>query len=165
MYSPEPFDEAVIAVLTTIAEPTECAVKLHSLCPDTIRNVVVIGDRKGPSSYPLEHCVFSSLENQNDLELQLAQLLPKDHYSRKNLGFLIAIERGATAIYETDDDTMPNDHWKYRSEEQLTYAVEGEKWANVFRHFTDERIWPRGLPLDSLNSTDVRSSEHQFNKE
>ena len=147
-------NEKVFGVLTTIAEPTECARHLHSFCPTVFQRLIVIGDKKGPQRYPLTHAHFSSLPEQQKLEFDLAESLPVNHYSRKNLGFLIALQQGATVIYETDDDTMPTDDWILREETQTVRSVKGKKWANVFRQFSDDRIWPRGLPLDELNCED-----------
>lgn len=149
--------EKVLCVITTIARPTECVKHVHSFCGSELDGLIVIGDRKGPNQFPLLHADFHSLERQSTLDLRLAKLLPENHYARKNLGFLIAVRNGATAIYETDDDTKPTPAWKRRSQFQNAFPVQGQKWSNVFNHFTSEKIWPRGLPLDALGCADVRS--------
>ena len=35
------------------------------------------------------------------------QLIPWNHFGRKNVGFLYAIAHGAHVIYDTDDDNIP----------------------------------------------------------
>ena len=149
--------EKVQCVITTIARPTQCVKHLHSFCGSELDGLIVMGDRKGPDQFPLQHADFYSLERQVTLDFRLAKMLPENHYSRKNLGFLIAIGSGADAIYETDDDTQPTSNWKQRSQFQKAYPVQGKKWSNIFNHFTDEKIWPRGLPLDEISCTDSKS--------
>ena len=65
---------------------------------------IVIGDTKSPVEFEIDGCDFYSIARQNDLKFDLAQILPFKHYARKNLGYLIAISKGAEIIIETDDD-------------------------------------------------------------
>ena len=155
-------NEKVIGVLTTIAAPTDCVHHLHSFCGDLLDELVVVGDRKGPDAYPLTNANFLSMSDQTTMDLKLAKQLPENHYSRKNLGFLTAISNGADVVYETDDDTMPTQSWHTRALNQNVSVVEGKKWANVFRSFTQQQIWPRGLPLDEIHSVTTTSSESQL---
>lgn len=148
--------ETVTGVVTTIAPPTDCVRHLHSFCGDQLNEIVIVGDRKGPDSYPLMHAKFLCMPKQASLDLRLAARLPENHYSRKNLGFLSAIDQGADVIYETDDDTMPTNGWHTRSRMQNVSVVKGGKWANIFRFFADEQIWPRGLPLDEIHHTSTK---------
>jgi hypothetical protein len=85
-----------------------------------------------------------------DLPHQLARALPVGHYTRKNLGYLEAIAAGAPCIYETDDDNEPLDSWDVRTRSVQARPVQQSGWINVYRCFSDRRIWPRGLPLDVL---------------
>jgi len=157
-------NEIVTGVLTTIAPPTDCVRHLHSFCGKELNEIVVVGDRKGPEAYPLSSARFLSISTQEATELTLAKLLPENHYARKNLGFLSAITKGADVIYETDDDTMPTRSWQARSHTQNVRVLRGKKWANVFRSFTDEKIWPRGLPLDELHNTADTTGETEVVK-
>jgi len=155
-------NEIVTGVLTTVAPPTDCVRHLHSFCGEELNELVVVGDRKGPESYPLPSTRFLSISTQEATALTLAKLLPENHYSRKNLGFLSAISKGADVIYETDDDTMPTRSWHTRSLTQNVRVLRGKKWTNVFRFFTDEQIWPRGLPLDEIHSVADATDETQL---
>jgi hypothetical protein len=65
---------------------------------------IVIGDTKSPKEFNLAGCDFFSIERQQALKFQLAKALPVKHYARKNLGYLIAISKGAKTIIETDDE-------------------------------------------------------------
>jgi len=88
-------------VVTTIHYPTESLKKLATL-PDW--HLVVVADKKTPSDWSLNNCEFLSVERQLALNYKIIPLLPWNHYSRKNIGYLYAIEHGAKVIYDTDDD-------------------------------------------------------------
>ncbi|GFO05612.1 conserved uncharacterized protein [Plakobranchus ocellatus] len=66
--------------------------------------VVVVGDEKTPQNWSSPNCVYLSLANQISSEARLADKLPANSYSRKNLGYLYAVRHGAKVIYDTDDD-------------------------------------------------------------
>ncbi|MCX6180924.1 MAG: STELLO glycosyltransferase family protein [Bacteroidetes bacterium] len=118
------------------------------------RNVpfVVIGDTKSPATFELEGCDFWSVEKQLILPYELAKITPTRHYSRKNLGYLIAIEKGAEEIVETDDDNIPRaEFWNEKNREAKGNHFEDKGWVNVYKYFTKEKIWPRGFPLEDLH--------------
>jgi len=143
---------SLFSVITTIQAPTPAVEALVTAMPDGVARdrVLIIGDGKGPQSYPLDGTELVTLEQQLDLPWDLARLLPTGHYSRKNLGYLLAMRRGATSIYETDDDNAPLPGWAPREREVEARAVDAKGWVNAYRAFTPERIWPRGLPLDAI---------------
>lgn len=140
-------------VLTTVAQPTAAARQWADLTPAPVHCLVVAGDAKGPASYPLRNTVFLGLDAQRKGTFRLAAILPTGHYCRKNVAYLEAIRRGATCVYETDDDNAPLPQWRprqadvevFREVSVGTFPVCG--WVNVYRYFTDEMIWPRGFPL------------------
>jgi hypothetical protein len=90
--------------------------------------------------------------DQAKLRFELAPLLGYGHYARKNLGYLLAFERGATCIYETDDDNEPLACWQPRSRDTKAVKVATPGWINVYRYFSTEKIWPRGFPLEFINA-------------
>ena len=153
-------------VITTIQRPTPSVHKLAKRLANRQGQLVIAGDTKGPDSFDLseidgfhnDQLSFLSIDDQLATGFELAKLLPTKHYARKNIGYLHAINSGATCIYETDDDNAPLDSWKPRTEhissaEVLKAAQEDSpNWVNVYRHFTGENIWPRGLPLDRIHS-------------
>ena len=112
--------------------------------------LIVVGDVKGPQEY-LPEVQFFSLSDQLALPFGLVADLPTSHYGRKNLGYLIAIRQQADCIYETDDDNAPSEGWAVRS--RITWARKAttRHWANVYRMFSNENIWPRGFPLELIN--------------
>ena len=113
------------------------------------------GDQKGPDAYDLPNTHFFSLEAQRSLQFKIEKELPTGHYARKNLSYLFAISQGADCIYETDDDNMPNEHWKVRSDkiESALVIPEADRWVNIYNYFSDSNIWPRGLPLNKITIT------------
>lgn len=96
------------------------------------------------------------------MPFELVRLLPVGHYARKNLAYLAAIQQGATCIYETDDDNAPNESWVVRKEEveecRVVSSAEN-RWVNVYRYFSCENVWPRGLPLDEIRQAVPEVSE------
>ena len=68
------------------------------------------------------------------------------------LGYLYAMRSGAQVIFETDDDNIPFANWSFPSFTGHHYAVEENSgFVNVYKYFTDQKIWPRGLPLNKVN--------------
>jgi hypothetical protein len=137
-------------VVTTIQSPTAAVTQLAQRLSIAGAALVIVGDRKGPASYAPVDCDFLALETQLAMASRLAALLPVGHYARKNLGYLHAIRIGVTCIYETDDDNAPLPSWAPRTLAVAAHRVQDAGWVNVYRHFTQERIWPRGLPLDAV---------------
>lgn len=143
-------EERIIAVVTTIQPPTSSVDSfLRRFAKDQIK-LVVVGDAKGPDEYNRAGVLFYNLERQMALPLPLASRLPKGHYTRKNLGYLIAIQQGATCIYETDDDNKPLDTWNPRSEYVPASTVRLPGWVNIYTAFGEKNIWPRGFALEKI---------------
>lgn len=157
------------SVITTIQRPTDSVRKLATQMAGGRGYLIVVGDTKGPDSFDLSdvpafdaaQLTFLTIDDQLKSEFRLAEILPTRHYARKNIGYLQAIRAGASCIYETDDDNAPLDSWRPRSEyispSRIVRAqsTEAPQWVNVYRHFSSENIWPRGLPLDQIHSTSV----------
>jgi hypothetical protein len=147
------------SIITTIQEPTSSVFTLVERLSETGGVLIVAGDSKGPFSYEGPPSApwpvtFLSLNDQQDGRFMLAKELPTKHYARKNIAYLQAIREGATCIYETDDDNAPNGAWEPR-EEVVDSGVAMDRpsdarWVNVYRCFSKENIWPRGLPLDEI---------------
>jgi len=138
------------SVITTIQSPTNAVLALAERLVDIGATLLIIGDAKSPPSYDLPSARFVSLEMQLEMPFELARQLPVGHYTRKNLGYLEAIRNGARCIYETDDDNAPLEEWSEREEQVLAHEITSTGWVNVYKCFSSERIWPRGLPLDAI---------------
>lgn len=96
---------------------------------------IVIGDTKSPENFDLPGCDFYSVKQQIDTGFELAKILPTKHYARKNIGYLVAISKGAEIIIETDDDNIPLPaFWDNRSKQQTTHLLTNKKWVNVYNN-------------------------------
>lgn len=160
------------AVITTIQRPTPCVVRLAVCLASREAGLVIVGDTTGPDQFDLsrvdgfsnDQLAFLTIDDQLSSGFSIAALLPTKHYCRKNIGYLHAIRAGATCLYETDDDNAPLDHWTSREQwvNSLRFAKTMESelptWVNVYKYFSEELIWPRGLPLDEIREGSIPSS-------
>jgi len=154
------------SVITTILNPTE-SVKILSAKHKLLHlgDIAIVADAKGPNAYDLDKCILLTLADQHELFPALASLLPTNHYSRKNIGYLYAIKKEASCIYETDDDNSPNKYWYPRSirHPSKVRLVKGSSgWVNIYSYFSDQFIWPRGLPLDLIRDSTLPTELIQY---
>ncbi len=141
-------------VITSIANDDHPVLKkIAAGAADHGLDFILIGDTKSPETFSLEGCDFYSVERQKEIDARFSELIPVRHYSRKNLGYLRAIQEGAEVIIETDDDNIPSeDFWLPREPWQEARRVKDEGWVNVYAYFTEKHVWPRGLPVDQLHA-------------
>lgn len=148
-------DSNIFTVLTTINSPDE---RESDWMQITGNHTVVIGDKKTPSTWNHSTCKFFSLKDQLNSDFTIASLLPENHYTRKNIGYLYAIKNGANAIIDTDDDNFPNiSQWNnlLSSNFEVFEHNTSEKisFKNIYSYFSDSDFpfWPRGFPLNLIN--------------
>lgn len=139
-------------VVTTIQAPTEAIAAISRLAAEGW-SAVVVGDTKTPSDWAAGGIHYLSVNEQHRIFGKLSELIPVRHYSRKNLGYLYAVQHGAKLILETDDDNLARPEFAA----QRSSVVRGETvshtgWVNVYSYFTAAHIWPRGLPLTQIES-------------
>ena len=137
-------------IITTINKPTESILKHIN---NTEYDVIIVGDNKTPDDYKNLNCIYLDIPSQKKLFPELSNLLPYNHYCRKNLGYLYAIKKGYKIIYETDDDNIPYDNFdnilQYNNTKIIT--EQNNVWINILKYFTNNaHIWPRGFPLSLL---------------
>jgi hypothetical protein len=137
-------------VITTINGPdTGSIAKLRSQLDDWA--IIVVGDKKTPNNWEISGVRYLSVDEQMSLFPDFAKMLPFNSYARKNLGYLYAIRNGAEIIAETDDDNFAYDWYlKDIRPTVLGSSLAGSGWINVYSHFTDQWIWPRGFALNRL---------------
>jgi hypothetical protein len=142
-------------VVTTINAPTKAIRRIGELAAEGW-NCVVVGDRKTPKDWAYGNVHYLDFDAQERRYRDLAALIPANHYSRKNLGYLYAMEQGAEVILETDDDNIPLEGFGRDISIDVTGdVVGGSSWINAYAHFTDALIWPRGNPLDTIHQAGV----------
>lgn len=137
-------------VITTIYDPSP-AVRSFAAIEDI--TLTVIGDRKTPNGWFNPNTTFLPTDAQRELGYGICDLLPYDHYCRKNIGYIHAIKNGADIIIDTDDDNTPKQSWGFPPFAG-SYACTPSQlgFVNVYKYFTDQHIWPRGFPLSLIKS-------------
>jgi STELLO glycosyltransferases len=141
-------------IVTSIAPPNAVLRTLAQGCLAEGVDFIIIGDEPSPPDFQLEGCRFYGLREQRELGFNFALKCPTRHYARKNIGYLLAMREGASVMIETDDDNLPaQGFWEERHRLQAVRAVADAGWVNVYRYFTDANIWPRGLPLDHIQTS------------
>uniref|UniRef100_A0A6C0JHC3 Uncharacterized protein n=1 Tax=viral metagenome TaxID=1070528 RepID=A0A6C0JHC3_9ZZZZ len=139
-------------IITTINKPTKTILKHIN---NTEYDVIIVGDDKTPDDYKNLNCIYLDIPSQKKLFPELSELLPYNHYCRKNIGYLYAIKKRYKIIYETDDDNIPYDNFdnilQYNNIQMIT--EQNNVWINIFKYFTNNAyIWPRGFPLSLLKN-------------
>jgi len=135
-------------VVTSIQYPTQ---QLEELAKIPGWHLLVVGDKKTPKDWHLDNCEYLSPDDQLKLGYKSATVLPWNHYSRKNIGYLYAISKGAQLIYETDDDNEPISELLPLDSVGLLPSINThDSCFNIYRYFDSTSIWPRGYPLDKI---------------
>jgi len=153
-------------IITSIAKQDHPILKKFAE-ESSVHNVpfILVGDTKSPKEFTLAGCDYYSIERQQALNFELAKTLPLKHYARKNLGYLIAITKGAKTIIETDDDNLPlSNFWDNRTKIVNAHLLSDKGWVNIYKYFTDVHIWPRGFALENLKN-DLPKLEEQISIE
>lgn len=135
-------------VITSIFAPTEAVAKIANMAD---YQLVVAGDKKSPANWQVEGVHYLSVADQEAQGFSLSTKLPFNHYGRKMMGYLHAIQAGASVIVDTDDDNIPYDGWVFPAFEGAFAASPADKgFVNIYKNFTSHHIWPRGYPLDLI---------------
>jgi len=143
-------------VVTSINYPTE-AIRVWASLPGW--RVVVVGDTKTPQDWEYPNCTYLGVEEQKTLGYRVHSLLKYRSYSRKNIGYLYAVQHGAKIIYESDDDNVPSQGkliYLPENADVVTFQPEEDQYAvNVYSYFGQPTVWPRGFPLRAINPSKV----------
>ena len=147
-------------VVTSISAPNPVLRVLAEAAERCGVRFVLVGDSNSPADFKLSGCEFHGLVAQRRSGFRYAELCPERTYARKNIGYLLAIRHGARVIVETDDDNFPRDgFWAVRRRLVQTNRLDQAGWVNVYRFFTEQHIWPRGLPLEKIRNVLPRFDE------
>jgi hypothetical protein len=150
-------------VITSIFEPTEAVMAFATM---NDYRLIVVGDIKSPSGWQCDNALFLSVDDQKASGYTLAEILPYNHYCRKMIGYLAAMENGAGYIVDTDDDNIPKAGWCFPPfEGKFDCIGGGHGFVNIYRYYTGQHIWPRGLPLHRITEhLDVYGSINESNE-
>jgi len=133
-------------VVTTVNKPSKAIEVLYDKFGN---NLIVVGDEKTPVDWNYKDAKYI-LDLPSEQEWYEGYA-PRNHYARKNLGYLEAIRRGAELIYDTDDDNIPNGNWGFRKYDLEINCESGyHGWFNVYAAM-GKHCWPRGFSLKHIN--------------
>ncbi|CAE7333569.1 STL1 [Symbiodinium pilosum] len=158
-------------VVTSIFQPSPATRKLGEMTKQGWCYVVV-ADKNGPKDYDdVEGVIYLTVERQRALHFHIMDHLPWRHFGRKNVGFLYAIAHGAKIIYDTDDDNRlkearipilgldeadgPEINVSRPDVGDVGHGLTSHPGLlNPYPSFrpTCGHIWPRGFPLDFVQS-------------
>jgi hypothetical protein len=137
-------------IITSIFQPTEAVLKFAQL---NNHHLIVVGDKKSPRDWDCENVEYLSVKDQVKLNYHLIDFLPYNHYSRKMIGYLKAIQSQANYIIDTDDDNIPKQEWEFpKFYGNFDSIQENLGFINIYQLYTKQKIWPRGLPLHLINT-------------
>lgn len=137
---------ATSIVITSIFAPTKAVAKFAAL-PGY--QLLVVGDQKTPADWRAAGAAYLSVAKQEATGFRLSKKLPFNHYARKMVGYLCAMQAGAQLIIDTDDDNVPYDDWAFPAlEGNYLTTPPNRGFINLYKNFTRHHVWPRGYPLD-----------------
>ncbi len=155
----------IAIVVTTIFEPLFIdgyVENLRRFGREDVEIIVII-DRKTPASVA-ERCAHYGLicPTLDEQEAFLARFpsmagrIPYDSDNRRNIGFLMALDRGAELLISIDDDNYCIDDVDFVSEHlaagrtiDAAATASGDGWLNIcslLQSSTKDEIFPRGFP-------------------
>ena len=156
------------AVVTTIFAPSEAVIDSCRRLREYQGCLLIIGDAKGPANYTLSPALascsynFVSYDEQQNFGGSFARALPHNHFGRKNLGYVAAIQNGATSVWDFDDDNIfINDkmgtflHSKKENADVQVIQF-SQPLGDVLNPYlalgSTHFAWPRGFPLTQINT-------------
>jgi len=137
-------------IITSIFEPTQAVCSFAEL---KNYQLIVVGDKKTPKKWSCKKAIYLSVEEQLQQKYSMLKQLPYNHYCRKMVGYLYAIENGADIIIDTDDDNLPLNNWEFPEfTGMFDIASNKGNFLNVYKFYSESNIWPRGFPLEDILS-------------
>ena len=144
-------------VITTINPPTKAVKTFAKLKNYTL---FVAGDNKTPKDWTCNNSEFISIDEQHKKFKIISKLVSQNHYARKNLAYVIAIQSGAEYLYETDDDNFPNKAFpNFLRKQTVIEEIEAQMSFNIYSQFTKKNVWPRGIPLNHIQNPIKRTKK------
>jgi hypothetical protein len=137
-------------IITTINNYTDAIIKFSK---NRNWKLIIVSDKKTPILRSKEGIRILDIKWQNKNKYKYIEVCPYNHYSRKNIGYIYAITNGADNILDTDDDNLPYNNWEklFDFTGKKIETIIGPKYVNVYRLFTEKKVWPRGFPLNNIN--------------
>ncbi len=152
-------------IITTINRINRNILKFSNYCKKNKWDLIIIGDKKSPKNYKLKYGQFFSLKEQKKLNFNYSKICSENSYTRKNIGYLIALKKMNDVLIETDDDNFPtNKFFKKRKKIFFVREILNKEWVNIYDIFLKGKanIWPRGLPLEKIKSNKINMSKKKI---
>jgi len=138
-------------IITTINKPTKAIIDYSNIVKRMGWKLLIVGDEKTPDEYEQFDCEFLSLKKQHQNWGEFSRLIPVNHYCRKNIGYLYAFLHGAEWVFDTDDDNIPLQNFaESLIAKRTAQIVEYDGFINVYKYFSEQSVWPRGIPLENI---------------
>lgn len=139
-------------VITSINDMTP---SIQQMATFSAYHIVVVMDAASPTvRHAEENIVYLTVEEQRKLGFNIFKHVPLNSYTRKNIGYLYAIQNGARMIYDTDDDNFIEFPPRERDTrmDELVPCVRTDRpiAVNPYAAFGKPEIWPRGFPLEKI---------------
>ena len=146
-------------VVTSTSEPTN---QIKKLANTKDFQLCVVGDMKTNQNWNFNNTVYLNIKKQEILNYKIFESTPFNSYTRKNIGYLFAIQHGAKYIYDTDDDNEPLVNLtEYFNFKKIDYGMiidcKSPTLMNPYAHFGQPLIWPRGFPLSEIHKNHYNS--------
>lgn len=154
-------------VVTTINEPNDNMTRLAQKAAGHRggESLIVVADEKTPIDWSMEYATVLDTTTQRNMRViedgfvsatkKYYYVPPKNHYARKNVGYLYAAAQGAHIIRETDDDNNMFERFYDTPQvdvEAMGAVQENDDWVNVYSFWTRLDVWPRGLPWEKATN-------------
>ena len=158
-------------VMTTSKAPKNYFEKLLNIISKDTWNILVIErgkknkakswkkfikENKIKSNNTFNKIIYLSLKDQKKLNYRTTELIPKDSYARKNIGYLYAIEHGAEEIFDIDDNIIFGNRLINTNITgfRLYYTNNISHMINPYIYYGRPDIWPRGFRYRDININD-----------
>jgi hypothetical protein len=145
--------------MTTINEITPKIEASLNLACGNHSDVIIVGDEKTPNSWRGTPFSYLDLNRQDDFLPNLSRQLRRNHYCRKNIGYLYAASEQNEWIFETDDDNylIVEPSSVFNKEKFSKIEIGDPGWINPYDYFnistSQIKVWPRGYPLEKISET------------
>ena len=144
-------------IITAFNPPFPSLINLLNITEDW--KIVVISnnnkiDKKWKELNYSNRIIYLTLKEQMKLGYNILKFLSFNSYSRKNIGYLFAIQHGAKEILEINEDIVISDLNSFNLKfNKIYFGIRNDsKMINPYIHFREKHIWPRGFRLSDIGS-------------
>ena len=143
--------------MTAFNPPFSSLINLLNILEDW--KIVVISknkkiDKKWKELNYSNKIIYITLKRQMKLGYSISKFLSFNSHSRKNIGYLYAIQHGAKQIFEIEEDIVISDLNSFNlnfDNNKICFGIRNDsRMINPYIHFGEKNIWPRGFRLSDI---------------